>query len=130
MNKGEYKKAQEELIASCPILFSGDEGVKRWGVECRAGWFPIIKDLCEKLEAFNGHRNQEPYIRCGQIKEKLGGLRFYLESGHAHQPDLLIKKAEEDCSATCESCGAVGSLRNDLRYIRTLCEKHYKESKD
>lgn len=62
--------------------------------------------------------------RAAQVKEKFGGLRFYMtaETDEMHEH---ISKAMELSSVTCETCGAPGEYRGDLGWVQTLCESHY-----
>jgi hypothetical protein len=55
-----------------------------------------------------------------QVKEKFGGLRFYVnrETEAMHQ---RILEAENESFKTCEQCGAPGE-RRDGSWIKTLCE--------
>lgn len=86
------------------------------------GWVPILLELIDDLYAlgWNG--------RVWQIKEKFGGLRFYI--GDA--PDAVherIRKAEVDSYTICEVCGSPGHHRATA-WERTLCDEHYQESFD
>lgn len=87
-----------------------------FGVECDPGWDEIIFDLCEKLDfiKFSG--------TVMQIKEKFGGLRFYVDGGTTHDYEL-IRAAEEKSYKTCEICGEPGEP-TDKGWIKTVCEKH------
>jgi len=86
------------------------------------GWFSILYNLSEKLEAMDGVSD----VRVVQIKEKFGGLRFYLSSETAEMSDA-IDKAETASYYSCELCGGPGKLRHDLGWVTTLCEAHYNE---
>lgn len=57
-----------------------------------------------------------------QIKEKFGGLRFYMDGGTPEMHNY-VSFAETMSSVTCESCGAPGKSRND-GWIRVLCDAH------
>jgi len=82
--------------------------------ECGPGWDklidPIIK-LCEDDGA-----------EILQIKEKFGGLRFYV---HNPSPiiELEIKEAERLSYKTCEVCGEPGLLYGGS-WLKTLCKEH------
>ena len=113
------QELKEQLMKEFPNLFPE---VPFCGFGCGNGWFDIIKDLCQKLEemiiAFP--ENERFKYRCVQIKEKFGGLRFYLD----HTPKEMwefIDKAEEKSLKTCENCGAVGK-QTGKGWIKTLCE--------
>jgi hypothetical protein len=58
-----------------------------------------------------------------QVKEKFGGLRFYVN----RRNDAIIRRrigiAVDECFRTCEVCGQPGTLRED-RLIKTLCDEH------
>ena len=60
------------------------------------------------------------YPRASQVKEKFGGLRFYMTTGSREIRDL-IGKAEKLSFQTCEECGEPGKGRSG-RLITTLCD--------
>jgi hypothetical protein len=86
------------------------------------GWYPIIKELIVDLIALGWDKQT-----C-QVKEKFGGLRFYINDG---SDDIYnrISKAESDSYDICEVCGEKGELRKDLGWYFTLCDNHYQEKK-
>ena len=99
-----------------PIVDSGVFGVNQ-------GWFPIIKSLIEDLIKLGWDKQT-----C-QVKEKFGGLRFYINSGsdEIHQ---RILQAEKESYETCEVCGKHGELRKDIGWYFTLCDEHYNLKKN
>lgn len=72
--------------------------------------------VCDKFQPF--------LPRASQVKEKLGGLRFYMMSS-TEEMEKLIDEAEALCYQTCETCGKPGVCREDLGWIQTLCDSHY-----
>ena len=60
-----------------------------------------------------------------QVKEKFGGLRFYVNGGTEEHYNY-INFAESMSYHTCEVCGAPGHVYTDGWY-RTLCDVHAKE---
>jgi len=58
-----------------------------------------------------------------QVKEKLGGLRFYMTHSSV-EIEKHIDEAEAKSYKTCEECGQDGELRNDAGWLTTLCETH------
>ena len=60
-----------------------------------------------------------------QVKEKFGGLRFYINSG-TDEINKRIRKAEDDSYETCETCGEPGELRKD-GWWTVACDKHVKQ---
>jgi hypothetical protein len=87
------------------------------------GWFPLIKELIEDLISLGWDKQT-----C-QVKEKFGGLRFYINAGSDEIFDRLTK-AERDSYEICETCGEKGELRKDLGWFFTLCDKHHQEKLD
>jgi len=85
----------------------------KFGFECGDGWEPVIRRLSEKLEPLG--------IEAHQVKEKFGGLRFYV--GPASEEALdLIEEAESLSLMTCEECGGLGNTGEDRGWITTLCD--------
>lgn len=86
------------------------------------GWNDIAWDLHKKL------LKENPDYVIHQVKEKFGGLRYYVgkmtEQGHKY-----IAEAEELSLQTCEECGRPGALRRDMSWIRTLCNYDHKVAK-
>jgi len=99
-----------------PIVDSGFFDVKK-------GWFPIIKSLIEDLIKLGWNKETT------QVKEKFGGLRFYINAGsdEIHQ---RILQAEKESYETCEECGKSGELRKDIGWYSTLCDEHYNIKKN
>jgi hypothetical protein len=98
-------------------------------IECGDGWVPLIRKLCEDISRIQGNTK----ISVGQVKEKFGGLRFYLDAtlnvedeNAMDQIHKLISKAESDSYHICERCGEAGKERNE-GWIVTLCDKHHEE---
>lgn len=91
-------------------------------------------------------------VKVIQVKEKFGGLRFYLDDGTV-RVDLigkasfevpvgkdqsteypskalmdfkhLVRQAERESFSVCEDCGAPGHQRSG-RWVRTLCDACYR----
>ncbi|MBI2023543.1 hypothetical protein HYT01_03215 [Candidatus Giovannonibacteria bacterium] len=95
------------------------ESLMAFGFECGDGWFPLIKELCEKLSAL-----KLKVFEVVQVKEKFGGLRFYpggIELEKAEAVFKLIDEAEAISFTICEACGAPGKP-NQQGWISTLCD--------
>lgn len=95
------------------------QSLMAFGFECGNGWFELIKELCEKLEALDLKD-----FRVLQVKEKYGGLRFYtggVELEKADEVDRLINEAEAKSLTVCEECGKPGKP-NGRGWIKTQCE--------
>ena len=90
-----------------------------WGLSCGKGWYPLIANLCEKI---NAHLKENPNIdqpEFAQVKEKFGMLRIYMDGGDDYI-DELISQAESESSSVCEQCGAEGFLIKK-GWWRTIC---------
>jgi hypothetical protein len=61
-----------------------------------------------------------------QVKEKFGGLRFYVNCRNDAAIRQRIGTAAQESFRTCEICGQPGELREDS-WIKTLCGKHASE---
>ena len=90
--------------------------------ECGDGWFELIKSLCEKLDSSGADT-----LSVSQVKEKCGGLRFYVDLPDAHtatriKVNGLIAKAEKDSFRICEICGKDGQIMQNGLKIKTRCE--------
>lgn len=86
------------------------------------GWYPIVKKLIEDLIELGWDK------QIIQVKEKFGGLRFYINDGSIEIYDR-ISEAEKSSYETCEICGEQGKVRTDIGWLSNLCEKHYEERK-
>jgi hypothetical protein len=95
------------------------------GFQCGDGWFDVIHGLCERLEPFvikpNATLGVDAHFAVLQIKQKFGGLRFYV-THHTTAIDNEIDRAHLKSLRTCENCGRRGVLRNKDGYLTTLCE--------
>ena len=83
-----------------------------------SGWNLLIKNLIQDLIKLGW--NKEVI----QVKEKFGGLRFYINEGtdEIHQ---RIGEAELESMKTCEITGRPGKIRTDIGWYRTLCDEEY-----
>jgi hypothetical protein len=103
--------------------------LKTLGAECGDGWEQLVTELYEKLKVLS------PNIEPAQIKEKFGGLRFYVhfvedgaqEGANAKDFYELIYEYERKSFEICELCGEKGILRIDRPWLKTLCDKHHQE---
>jgi hypothetical protein len=84
----------------------------------REGWFQLIKDLIVDLIELGWNKEV-----C-QVKEKFGGLRFYINDGTDEMYDRIHKAETESCTI-CEITGKPGTLRTDISWYRTLCDEQY-----
>ena len=116
------------LFKKYPKLYRGEsspptENLMCFGFECGPGWFKIIDELSQYIENYNDTcENVEDYCVALQVKEKFGGLRFYVAGGN-EQIFERIFNAESESMKTCENCGKPGKLRGN-RWLYVSCEEH------
>jgi len=108
------KDLTDKLSEDFPVLYAGrkmslTENLMPFGFECGDGWYEPIRKLSAKIEEYNKEHPKEPVIAM-QVKEKFGGLRFYLVT---RAPDVVhgwIEDCENECDKHCEECGATEEL--------------------
>jgi hypothetical protein len=88
------------------------------------GWFQLLWRLCEDLEPLVAEAEKQAAqpFEVLEVKEKFGGLRFYVN----HCTDAIferIQKAEAESHHTCEVCGQPGKRREN-GWIKTRCDEH------
>lgn len=126
-----------QLVKKYPKIFRNYKGdptktCMAWGMTCGNGWYDILDRCCEELSQFEG-------VYAEQVKEKFGGLRFYLniEAGlYDNNPDLWKKlheitgKAEAASFETCEDCGKPNDKRRSFHgWIHGICQECFDKMK-
>jgi len=124
------KELDEKLCREFPNLYGmRNADMKQtcmcWGFECSNGWYQLIHDLSEKLEAeiLKQPEEDREHFCASQIKEKFGTLRFYMHAATDVMYDL-IDKAEAESARTCEVCGKPGEENMQGNWVSTSCEAH------
>lgn len=138
-----------ELVVTHPRLFRGKPPVV--ASDLPTGWFHIVDALCRDIEALLGSEPER--LAVTQIKEKLGGLRFYFSLEGAEDmfidiqtdrgirtivnkgdgPHLmdeirsLVAAASLRSTTTCQDCGAPGVRASRGGWVGTLCALHAEE---
>lgn len=111
------------LYARWPKILAPEGRKVSLGIE--AGWNTLIDELCLQLQYYTDNEGA-PQVEARQIKEKFGGLRFYVGKAHAVQ-HAVIRFAEGLSYRTCETCGAVGQLYDKNDWFSTKCSAHAPE---
>lgn len=101
------KELEEALIRDFPDLYA-----RKPVFDVADGWEPLIRELSAKLDPLG--------VVAFQVKEKFGGLRFYIDGGSDEAYDLIDDAADRSTSI-CEECGEPGMVRGH-RWVRTLCD--------
>ena len=135
------EELDKKLCEKYPKIFKNRNGSMQetcmyWGFSHDDGWYDIIDSLCASIQNhINNKRYQfremsqedfdeEHQVVAAQVKEKFGGLRFYVDGGDDWVYGA-ISMAESISYRTCEVCGAPGKTRG-TGWIRTTCDEHTK----
>lgn len=106
----------DQLIEQYPDLFKANK-VK---INCGLGWFELISTLLTKIDS--QAKYEEIDINVLQVKEKFGGLRFYVDSRESEYINGLISMSEAMSYYICENCGDKGKPTRG-GWIKTRCDK-------
>jgi hypothetical protein len=124
---------EDALFTDFPDVFPGGRNVDMrsslicFGCECGDGWAGLIRNLCVQIQgALDADPELKPTFAALQVKEKFGGLRFYINGGN-DAIENMITQAERLSETTCEVCGKPGRMREKNRWMRTLCDSCAKE---
>jgi len=88
------------------------------------GWFDLVLELDQRIAAL------DPDYTVAQVKEKFGGLCYYIERSEGYGPvenwstdpiEVATREFEARSVMTCEDCGAPGEPRRG-GWVITLCD--------
>ena len=148
------KELTEKLFKDFPEFFKHKDNLHAslmaFGFECSDGWFDLIYKLCEDIKKYfeteyDGYEWDGTNVKSKcfhrvpkhfyvvQVKEKFGGLRFYITAAPQKVHDL-IDIAEHESYNTCEQCGKYqvpqvkngiykSYYRDKLPWVLTLCDE-------
>jgi len=120
LEDGEFDNFLESIGGLENGFYTDREPIKDAGFFCIGnGWLGVVRSLIEDLIELEWDK------QICQVKEKFGGLRFYINSGS----DEIYKKifeAEIKSNGICEKCGEPGKSISG-GWIVTLCESHAEE---
>jgi hypothetical protein len=133
------EELEKQLFEKYPKIFrqkelSMNQTCMCWGISTGDGWYNILDALCGNIQGYidseierNQYRKERGeaekeivQVEATQVKEKFGGLRFYI-NWQDDYIDGLIRMAESMSYRTCEECGVPGKP-NEGGWIITLCE--------
>ncbi len=121
---------EDKLCKEFPTFFRRErpitESLMAFGFECGNGWFDILHSLCTDIKNIL-EKNHTDGFEVVQIKEKYGGLRFYV-TGAYEEIWKRIDRVEEESFKICDVCGKPGKLRG-CGWLYTSCEEHERKSK-
>jgi len=81
----------------------------------------LINDWRRKQKFIYIKSNRYPQIVAVQVKEKFGGLRFYVKNASKRQY-AVISFVESLSYYTCEKCGSMKDIGRTDGWITTLCK--------
>lgn len=134
------EELQLKLVEKYPKIlrdFRGDPKTTcmAWGIDTGSGWYDLLDDCMNKMQHFCdlcSKDGREVQVIANQIKEKFGGLRFYITVYGANDIedkiiDDIISSAERKAVNTCELTGENGTLCHRGSWYKTLCRKEARE---
>ena len=124
MNEKELIEEYDELFE----LYNTDDNsiIARYGIECMSGWYSIINRLCFQIRHYV-KQNEIESPKIAQIKQKFGGMRFYICGGNDDYIRGMIRMAESMSFNICEKCGNYKEAGEDCS---SYCEKCREENKN
>jgi len=140
----------DKIFNDFPEFFKHKDNMRAslmmFGFECGDGWFNLIYDLCRDIKDWflnneSSHvvdddlnvvvrKGVPPHFQVQQVKEKFGGLRFYI-GGAPRVIHDMIRDAEFRSYFICEHCGKEcvqdgngykSFYRDGLSWVLTLCD--------
>jgi hypothetical protein len=94
------------------------------GLDCNDGWYPLIDELCGKIEYLLDTKYPEykSEFTVLQVKQKFGSLRFYV-SGAPDEIFDLVDEYERKSESICEHCGNTPArIRTHRGWYNLLCD--------
>jgi len=129
------KELEETLFKRFPSFFRGRKKRSLMAFLMHDdGWYELVYNLCEDIETILKEECPEfldKFIVL-EVKEKFGGLRFYIGGIHKKVAGKIfnrIEEAERMSYHICEICGREGKLRvwKDFIWYKTLCDSCSKD---
>jgi len=123
---------QNKLYEKYPKIFVQKDMDKTqtamcWGISCGDGWYTLIDELCANIQNrmtnFDRNKPEEDHMVCQavQVKEKFGGLCFYIYGGDDYISGM-ISLAESMSYHVCTECSNPSEKQDNNRgWIYTLC---------
>jgi len=92
-----------------------------FGFECGDGWYSIINHCCKMIQN-DVDRNKREQVVAAQVKEKFGGLRFYV-NGATEKTYDITDFFESLSYIICEECGNSNATTESADgWISTRCK--------
>jgi hypothetical protein len=123
---------QAALVARYPELFNQEFNGRITAPgypTCGDGWRNLVEIAIGRIASAVAAAPAGS-VKIGQIKEKFGCLRLYLDTlkglpeAICAAIDEAIELAEARSACTCEQCGEPGRLYDKGGYVFTACDQH------
>ena len=117
---------QKKLFKKFPKIFrqkdlSPRETAMCWGIETGDGWYWLLDNLCRAIQNYCDVKGFQ--VEATQVKEKFGGLRFYVQ-GSDDVVEQLIGLVETMSYNVCEECGVIGAKQfRRGGWVYTRCKR-------
>jgi len=97
------------------------ENIHRANYGFPEAWTNLVDNLCLEIQLYcNTHDCDQ--VQCVQVKEKFGGLRFYVNSA-TDEVYKMIRRAENRSIELCQECGCSNcELIRTKGWISYLCK--------
>lgn len=120
-------EGHDEFVTGTGEIFRSEGRFRELAVG--SGWFTMLWELCATLEPLARQQQAagEIPLKIVQIKEKFGGLRFYIHHG-TDEAGALIDAAEARSFQICEACGEPGEVKGTAGWFATYCPKHHAQN--
>lgn len=121
-------KLEKRLMKLFPFMaqrsvWDGERENRPVYCQCGDGWYPLIYELCFDIQTlYNREEKDSSNLIVEEVKEKYGGLRFYV-SGYIDGVLEIIDKYEALSLETCEDCGSKGTVITKNGWTMVRCEK-------
>ena len=121
------KELENALYEKYPKVFAEKDLDKTrtcmcWGICCGDGWYTLLDELCGFLQHYSDRKDRSQVV-AKQVKEKFGGLRFYVNTVDPFVRGAIMF-AEKMSLSICEACGSMeGVDQRGKAWVRTRCQE-------
>jgi hypothetical protein len=90
------------------------------------GWRTIVEETFAQIDAIVSAQTDAPIpFAVTDVYEKYASLRIDYTPYRPGDPiEAIVLEAENRSEATCDVCGALGSVRDKGGWLRARCDKH------
>ena len=111
------------IIKPDPFL---QNNLMAFGFECGRGWFPLVYETLDKIQAIVDRDRLD--LEITQVKEKYGELRVYTTC-YINEVENIIDEATRKSVTICERCGKEGKRVQVKGWLMTRCDECFRIQK-